>query len=178
MTHPTETMTDAELAEYYNTTGDLSEFDGGEEVAVDPAPSGTRTVTLSIRLSPEELETLADRAQAAGKALTAYIRTAALEAEQPVDTEAIREGLGMMETLLRKLVGQVGSSGQKPAKRYVKPATKGVPRRDYGLAAKAAPRTVSKATTKASSKATTKASKAPTKTSSKASGGTSPDHEP
>lgn len=80
-----DTMTDAELAEYYNSTHDLAEFDGGETVT--PAPhdtmSQTRSVTLSVRLSPSELAELEERAVAAGMPVTTYIRAAALAAEEP-----------------------------------------------------------------------------------------------
>jgi predicted DNA binding CopG/RHH family protein len=74
---------EAEAADYYDRTHDLSGFEGGEAVELDPTPAGTRNVTLSIRLSPEELQTLGQRAAAAGMKLTAYIRAAALQAEAP-----------------------------------------------------------------------------------------------
>jgi hypothetical protein len=74
---------EAEAADYYNQTRDLSGFDGGEVVELESTPAGTRNVTLSIRLSPEELQTLGRRAEAAGMRLTAYIRAAALQSEAP-----------------------------------------------------------------------------------------------
>ncbi len=70
-----------ELADYYNQTRDLSGFDGGEVVELESAPADTRSVTLSIRLSPQELQTLGERAEVAGMKLTTYIRGAALHAE-------------------------------------------------------------------------------------------------
>ena len=74
---------EAAVADYYDRTHDLSGFDGGEAVELESTPAGTRNVTLSIRLSPEELQTLGQRAAAAGLKLTTYIRGAALQAEAP-----------------------------------------------------------------------------------------------
>jgi hypothetical protein len=87
---PTDGMTEAEAADYYNATHDLSGFVGGEVVQLESPSPGTRNVTLSIRLSPEELETLGQRAEAAGMKVTTYIRGAALQAEAPpVDDDLI-----------------------------------------------------------------------------------------
>jgi hypothetical protein len=89
---PNQAEGDAEAvaADYYNRTHDLSGFGGGEVVELESPPAATRNVTLSIRLSPEELQTLGRRAQAAGMKLTAYIRGAALQAEAaPVDDDLI-----------------------------------------------------------------------------------------
>ncbi len=80
---PTSVDTGAVAADYYDRTHDLSGFDGGESVKLESTPPGTRNVTLSIRLSPEELQTLSRRAAAAGMKLTTYIRGAALQAEAP-----------------------------------------------------------------------------------------------
>ena len=82
---------EAEAADYYDQTHDLSGFDGGEVVELESTPVGARTVTLSIRLSPEELDILGRRAEAAGMKLTTYIRGAALQSEAPpVDDDLLR----------------------------------------------------------------------------------------
>jgi hypothetical protein len=87
---PIDVRAEAEAASYYSETEDLTGFDGGEIVELESPPAGTRSVTLSIRLSPEELQTLAQRAEAAGIKLTTYIRGAALQAEAPpVDDDLI-----------------------------------------------------------------------------------------
>lgn len=78
---PSDGVAGANAAHYYNQTHDLSGFDGGEVVQLESPPAGTRNVTLSVRLSPEELRILGQRAEAAGMKLTTYIRAAALRAE-------------------------------------------------------------------------------------------------
>jgi hypothetical protein len=87
---PADANSEADASTYYNRTHDLSGFDGGEIVDLEPAHAGTRNVTLSIRLSPEELRILGQRAESAGMKLTTYIRGAALQAEAPpVDDDLI-----------------------------------------------------------------------------------------
>jgi len=82
-TDPADGMAEADAANYYNETHDLSGFNGGEVAELESPPTGSRSVTLSIRLSPEELQTLGQRAAAAGMKVTTYIRGAALKAEAP-----------------------------------------------------------------------------------------------
>jgi len=97
--NPTEGMTEAEAADYYNRTHDLSGFEGGEVVELESPSPGTRSVTLSIRLSPEELQTLNQRADAAGMKVTTYIRGAALQAEAaPIDDD-LAEAVDMAAAL-------------------------------------------------------------------------------
>jgi predicted DNA binding CopG/RHH family protein len=79
----TAKKTDAELAEHYNETGDLSDFEGSEPFVV------RRSVTISVRFSADEIEALRRQAEAAGIKVTAFIRSAALEAERPLDRAAI-----------------------------------------------------------------------------------------
>lgn len=82
----TKKMTEAEMAEYYNATGDLSEFEGTPTEKVE---IGRREVTISVRFSAEEIEALRRRADAANMKVTRFIRAAALEAEHPIDREAV-----------------------------------------------------------------------------------------
>jgi hypothetical protein len=96
---PTEGMTEAEAADYYNRTRDLSGFEGGEVVELESPSPGTRSVTLSIRLSPEELQTMGQRAEAAGMKVTAYIRGAALQAEAPPIDDDLAEVVDMAAAL-------------------------------------------------------------------------------
>jgi len=79
-------MKEIELAEYYNITGDLSEFEGTPTEKVEV---GRREVTISVRFSAEEIEALRRRADAANMKVTRFIRAAALEAEHPIDREAV-----------------------------------------------------------------------------------------
>lgn len=79
----TDQMTDAELADYYNSTHDLSKFDGAEVVTTPQAHPETRSITISVRFSPSELAEIEELASAAGIRLTAFIRAAALASEEP-----------------------------------------------------------------------------------------------
>lgn len=83
----TDKMTEAELAEYYNRTEDVSDFDLGGEVPV----SVRRNVTISVRFSDTEIAELRARAEQAGVKVTSFIRAAALEATSPVDRAALGE---------------------------------------------------------------------------------------
>jgi hypothetical protein len=79
--------TEAELADYYNETKDLSEFD-----LEHPEPvTARRSVTISVRFSDEEISELRARAEQAGVKVTSFIRAAALEATSPVDRAALGE---------------------------------------------------------------------------------------
>lgn len=79
--------TESELADEYNTTEDLSGFDGGRAV---PAKV-KREVTISVRFSDEEMAELRRRAERANMPVTSFIRAAALEAARPVDRTALGE---------------------------------------------------------------------------------------
>ena len=78
---------EAELADYYNETQDVSEFDleHPESITV------RRNVTISVRFSDKEIEQLRLRAEEAGVKVTSFIRAAALEATSPVDRAALGE---------------------------------------------------------------------------------------
>ena len=56
-------MSEAELADYYNRTGDLSEFEGA---GTEPVEIGRRDVTISVRFSADEIDALRRRADTAG----------------------------------------------------------------------------------------------------------------
>jgi len=79
--------TEAELADYYNETQDLSGFDEENVVPV----TVKRSVTISVRFSDDEITELRDRAEQAGVKVTSFIRAAALEAASPVDRAALGE---------------------------------------------------------------------------------------
>ncbi|GAB7003709.1 hypothetical protein JCM18899A_11800 [Nocardioides sp. AN3] len=87
MADPTAGMTEAELADYYNQTQDVSDFDLGEEVPI----TVRRNVTISVRFSQEEIAALRASADKAGVKVTSYIRAAALEASNPVDRATLSE---------------------------------------------------------------------------------------
>lgn len=95
--------TDAELAKFYNSTHDLSEFEGGEVVTNAPAHPETRSVTISVRFSPSELAEIEGLAKAAGMRVTAFIRAAALASEEPPVDRA--EVLDLISALRRSVEG-------------------------------------------------------------------------
>jgi predicted DNA binding CopG/RHH family protein len=80
-------MTEAELADDYNETKDLSEFDEANAVSL----TVKRSITISVRFSDKEIEQLRARAEQAGVKVTSFIRAAALEAASPVDRVALGE---------------------------------------------------------------------------------------
>jgi Mobilization protein NikA len=83
----TESMSEAEVADYYNQTEDLSEFD-----LENPEPvTVRRAVTISVRFSEEEITELRARAEQAGVKVTSFIRAAALDASSPVDRAQLSE---------------------------------------------------------------------------------------
>jgi hypothetical protein len=95
-------VNDADLAEYYNSTHDVSEFEGGEvvESSAPPQPE-TRSVTISVRFSPSELAEVEKLAHAAGMRLTTFIRETALTAEDPPVNRA--EVLDLISALRRSV---------------------------------------------------------------------------
>lgn len=89
MRNKTQGMSEAELAERYDRTHDVSEFDEG---AAYPAEV-RRNITISVRFSDAEIEALRHKADAAGVKVTAYIRAAALQGSSPVDQKRLRAAL-------------------------------------------------------------------------------------
>jgi hypothetical protein len=89
MSDRTQRVSEPELAEYYNRTHDVSEFDESAELPVEVR----RNVTISVRFTQEEIETLRRDADAAGVKVTAYIRAAALQASSPVDRKRLQAAL-------------------------------------------------------------------------------------
>ena len=98
-------MSEAELADYYNRTGDLSEFEGA---GTEPVEIGRRDVTISVRFSADEIDALRRCADAAGLKVTAFIRSAALEADRPLDREAIATLAAGVEAQVHQLREAVG----------------------------------------------------------------------
>lgn len=96
-------MTDAELAAYYDSTHDLSEFEGGEVVELPKTVPETRSVTISVRFSPSELAELEQLAKGADMRVTAFIRAAALAAEEPPVDRA--EVMDLVEALRQHVQG-------------------------------------------------------------------------
>ncbi len=126
-TDPTANMTEAELADYYYKHRD--DADAWEE----PEPIGKPRrldTTISVRFSPGEIALLRKRAAAAGDRVTAYIRRAALEAEEPPldrgvattllsEAERVVERLGDVLHLTRRTDDNEQSTGKplNPARR-------------------------------------------------------------
>jgi predicted DNA binding CopG/RHH family protein len=89
MNDKTQGMREAELANHYERTRDVSEFDDGAAYPVEVR----RNITVSVRFSQEEIEGLRRAADAAGLRLTTYIRAAALETSSPVDRKQLEAAL-------------------------------------------------------------------------------------
>lgn len=121
--NPADGRAEADAADYYNQTHDLSGFDGGEVVELESPPAGTRRVTLSIRLSPQELQTLGQRAEAAGMKLTTYLRAAALQAEAPpVDDDLIDTAAEVVD-LIAALRASVEAAKARRKQATINPST-------------------------------------------------------
>ena len=134
MTPDLDQMTDAELAAYYNSTHDLSEFEGGEVVELPKTVPETRSVTISVRFSPSELAELEQLAKGADMRVTAFIRAAALAAEEPpVD----RAGVMDLVEALRQQVQGTRPPSQKRSRVGWKVETKSAARRGTAAARKA-----------------------------------------
>lgn len=73
------TASDRELADYYDRTPDLGEWEEPQPVS-EPE---RLEVTLSVRFTPAEIATIRSQAADAGLKPTTYIRQCALAAEQP-----------------------------------------------------------------------------------------------
>lgn len=82
-----KTKANAELADEYNATRDLSDFDLDQPEPV----TVKRAVTISVRFSDEEIADLRDRADEAGVKVTSFIRAAALEAVSLVDLSKLTQ---------------------------------------------------------------------------------------
>ena len=110
-------VNDADLAEYYNSTRDVSEFEGGEVVeSLMPPQPETRSVTISVRFSPSELAEIEKVASAGGMRLTTFIREAALAAEEPPLDRA--ELLNLVSSLRRSLEGKAAAAHQSRSNRH------------------------------------------------------------
>ncbi len=83
MTKATEQMTEAELADHYDTHRNADEW--GEPEPVEPATR--REVTISVRFSEAEIAAVRAEADLLGMKPTAYIRDVVLRATSAGDTE-------------------------------------------------------------------------------------------
>lgn len=93
------TKTESEIADRYNGTGDVSDFSG----AIEPVEV-RRNVTISVRFSESEMESLRTKAETAETKVTAFIRAAALDAERPPpDLNALAEETAAVERQLQHL---------------------------------------------------------------------------
>ena len=82
-------MNETELAEYYDQSHDVSEFDESAAYQAEVR----RNVTISVRFSDEEIALLRERAEASGEKVTAYIRAAALQQASPLDRRRLLHAL-------------------------------------------------------------------------------------
>ena len=84
----TTNMTETELGDFYDRTGDLSEFDDGEVIHIEPGPKNT---VVSVRFAAGELEAVERQAKKAGMKLTTFIRASALSGAQVIDLDRLRK---------------------------------------------------------------------------------------
>jgi predicted DNA binding CopG/RHH family protein len=82
-------MTEAELAEHYDRTRDISDFDDEHPI---PLTRRRLDISISVRFSSEEIEALRARAEAAGMKVTQFIRAVVLQHQgaEPIDISALR----------------------------------------------------------------------------------------
>jgi predicted DNA binding CopG/RHH family protein len=113
-------MTEAELADHYDRTGDLSEFEGGEVVTVVP---GRRDSIVSVRFAAGELDAVERRAAEAGMKLTAFIRASALSNAQVVDLDRLRKIAAKLLADSQEITSVVDlHAGRRTATRTGRPA--------------------------------------------------------
>lgn len=103
-----EHLSEAELADHYDQTHDLSGFDLGHPEAVTPARQRL-DVTISVRFSPDEINLLRTEAERTGLKVTAFIRTLALQhaSGRVLDRTALRKQLATVTDELRELERQL-----------------------------------------------------------------------
>lgn len=111
--HPTDDMTEAELAQYYDRTHDLSEFDLEHPEPLTPARQRL-DVSISVRFTPEEIDLLRARAEQSGMKVTALIRALAVQhqGEPVVDVPAVRRALAALTEQIADLTRQVTPGGE------------------------------------------------------------------
>ena len=99
---------EAELADYYDRTHDLSGFDLHPEEIIPP--HGRLDVTISVRFSPDEIDFLRAEAERAGMKVTAFIRALALQHARGAvgDRAALRQQLTTVANELRALERSLG----------------------------------------------------------------------
>lgn len=98
-TDHTEGMTEAEMADYYDRTHDLSGFEGGP-VVENPSRGKRLDSSISVRFSEDQMAEVERAAEEAGMKVTAFIRAAAL-------TQAGTVGLRNLRTLMDQLAKNV-----------------------------------------------------------------------
>jgi len=106
----TNGMSEAELADYYDRTHDISGFDLEHPEPITPA-RGRLDVTISVRFSSEEIDLLRAEAERAGMKVTAFIRALALQhaSGQVLDRAALRGQLARVSQDLRALEHELGA---------------------------------------------------------------------
>lgn len=144
--YATDGMTDEQLADYYLTTGDLSEFAG------DAVPVTRRRerldVSITVRFTPDEIDALRARADEQGMRVTALIRQLAVE--HTGDAQIVH--LATARRLAQALAREVGALNEQLGNRD--PTAK--PRPATSTPAKSTKATKATRTTKTTKATTTK----------------------
>lgn len=153
-TDPTDGMADEQLADYYDQTHDLSEFDLAAPEPVIPARQRL-DVSITVRFTPDEIDALRATADPQGVKVTTLIRSLAVQHQpggQVVDVVGARRVLStMVRELSEKLGGGASVSvtvGPGQSKKRTKPARKNATATKKVTPTKKA--TPAKSTTKAS----------------------------
>ena len=107
-TDPTAGMTEAELADYYDRTHDLSGFEGGKVAELAPASQQRLTSSVAVRFSAEQIEDVQRAADRAGMKLTAFIRAAAVLYAEGNELQEARDLARQLNDNLNRLVGTKG----------------------------------------------------------------------
>ena len=104
-TDPSEGMTEAEMADYYDRTNDLSGFQG-EPVVAKPFKGKRLDSSISVRFSEEQMTEVERAAEAAGMKVTAFIRAAALTQADAVSLRNLRRLVSQLTENVEELVGK------------------------------------------------------------------------
>lgn len=74
-----------ELISEFENMSEINDADWGEPIPV----TVRRNVTISVRFSADEIDTIRENADAAGMKVTAYIRQAALTGGETIDRDKV-----------------------------------------------------------------------------------------
>lgn len=83
----------------FESMSEIKDADWGEPVSV----TVRRNVTISVRLSADEIAAIRRQADAAGMKVTAYIRQAALSGEEAIDRDKVARAVAAVSNDLDRV---------------------------------------------------------------------------